>query len=129
MSYKKKVAENKKVAEKCMEIKAYNAGVTRAYYSAFLHIKDYLLSNNFDYTDFLRRKGKNEKAFSHGTIQEAAVSCLMINGKSPIEVYRLAILDNLYSKRRRADYEKGEIIEAELNTSLKDLDTVLSTVS
>jgi hypothetical protein len=27
MSYKNKVAENKKVAEKCMEIKAYNAGI------------------------------------------------------------------------------------------------------
>jgi uncharacterized protein (UPF0332 family) len=105
------------------------AGVTRAYYSAFLHIKDYLLSKDFDYTDFLRRKGKNERSFSHGTIQEAAVSCLMVSGKKPIEVYRLAVLDNLYNKRRRADYEKEEIIEAELKTSLKDLDTVLSTVS
>jgi uncharacterized protein (UPF0332 family) len=129
MSYKNKVAENKKVAEKCMEIQAYNAGATRAYYSAFLHIKDYLLSKNFDYAGFLRRKGLNERTFSHGTIQEAAVSCLMTNGKKPIEAYRLAVLDNLYNKRRRADYEKEEIIEAELKTSLKDLDAILAAVS
>jgi hypothetical protein len=53
----------------------------------------------------------------------------MTNGKKPIEAYRLAVLDNLYSKRRRADYEKGEIIEAELKTSLKDLDAILAAVS
>jgi hypothetical protein len=43
-------------------------GYPRAYYSAFLHIKDYLLSKNFDYVGFLRRKGVNERTFSHGTI-------------------------------------------------------------
>jgi uncharacterized protein (UPF0332 family) len=43
MAFVDKVAENKRAAEKCMEIRAYNAGVTRAYYSAFQHIKAYLI--------------------------------------------------------------------------------------
>jgi uncharacterized protein (UPF0332 family) len=42
MSFTAKVTENKKVAEMCLKTGAYNAGASRAYYSAFLHIKSFL---------------------------------------------------------------------------------------
>jgi hypothetical protein len=129
MSFVDKVAENKRVAEKCMEIKAYNAGVTRAYYSAFLRIKGYLIDRRFDYKGYLRQAGSNDREFSHGTLQAAAITCLMENGKEPIDVYKLVVLSSLYEKRIRADYHQGNIIEAELKTSLNDLDIVLSVVT
>jgi uncharacterized protein (UPF0332 family) len=129
MAFTDKVAENKRVAEKCMEIKAYNAGVTRAYYSAFLRIKGYLIDRQFDYEDFLRKKGLDGRNFSHGTLQLAIVTCLMDNGKKAVDVYKLAVLSNLYEKRQRADYKQENIIEAELKASLNDLDIVLSVVT
>jgi len=129
MAFTDKSAENKRVAEKCLEIKAYNAGVTRAYYSAFQHIKAYLKGKGFDYEAFLRQNRSNDREFSHGTLQFATISCLMANGKKATDVYKLSVLDSLYDKRRRADYESDNIIEEELKTSLKDLATVLSTVA
>ena len=129
MSFKDKVAENKMVAKKCLELKAYNAGVTRAYYSAFLHIKDYLLRKNFNYENFLRSKGLKEREYSHGSIQMAVVTCLQTNGNKPSDIFKLNIIDNMYRKRRRADYEKDSIIEVELKSSLDELDTVLSIVA
>jgi len=128
MSFQDKVTENKKVARKCMEIKAYNAGVSRAYYSAFLHIKAYLKSKGFDYKSFIQNKPK-EREYSHGSIRSAIVTCLMANGKSPADAYKMRVLDSMYDKRRRADYNPDNIIEGELKTSLDDLEIVLSTVT
>lgn len=105
---------------------AYNAGVSRAYYSAFLKAKMFLLDNNFDYDDYLRVKGSSDRAFSHGTIQAALVDCLMGKGKKLVEIYKLNVLDNLYAKRRQADYNYENKAEAELKDSLKELDIVLS---
>lgn len=129
MSYQDKAAENKRVAKKCMEIQAYNAGVTRAYYSAFQHIKAYLSGKQFDYKLFLQKSNPNEREYSHGTIQAAITNCLIANGKSYADIYKLRVLDNLYVKRRRADYEETDIIEAELRDSLADLDIILSVVT
>ena len=129
MAYANKSAENKRVAEKCLELKAYNAGVSRAYYSAFLHIKAYLKAKGFDYDGFLRQKGLMEKEYSHGTLQAATVTCLMANGKTPVDVYKLLVIDSLYDKRRRADYGFENIVEDEMKTSLADLDVVISTVA
>ena len=129
MAFTDKSAENKRAAEKCMEIKAYNAGVTRAYYSAFQHIKAYLKGKRFNYKEFLQKIGSNDREFSHGTLRFATISCLMANGKKATDVYKLSVLDSLYDKRRKADYEPENIIEEELKTSLKDLAIVLSTVA
>jgi len=129
MAFADKSAENKRVARKCMEIKAYNAGVSRAYYSAFQHIKAYMKDKGFDYNKFLCQIESDEKEFSHGTLQAAAISCLMANGKKPIDVYRLNVLGSLYEKRRRADYNWENIVEPELKASLDDLDTVLAVVA
>ena len=129
MAFADKVAENKRVAEKCMEIKAYNAGVTRAYYSAFLRIKSYLIEKQFDYEDFLQKKGLDDKIFSHGTLQSAIVKCLMDKGKNLLDIYELKSLDDLYKKRRKADYERVNITEPELKTSLEELDRILAIVA
>jgi len=128
MSYSDKVAENKRVAHKCMEIKAYNAGVTRAYYAAFQHIKAYLKGKGFDYKAFLWQNRSPDREFSHGTLKKAVTNCLMANGKKPADVYKLMVLNSLYAKRRKADYDKENILELELKTSLDDLTTVLSVV-
>ena len=128
MSYKSKVTENKMVAEKCLDIQAYNAGVTRAYYSAFQHIKAYLIGRGFDYKAFLLQKNSTEREYSHGTLQAAVTDCLMTAGKKPTDIYKIKVLGSLYAKRRIADYEKERIIEEELKDSLKDLNTVLSVV-
>jgi uncharacterized protein (UPF0332 family) len=128
MSFADKVAENKRVAEMCLETGAYNAGASRAYYSAFLHIKSFLKGKEFDYINFLKQIKSDDKFYSHGTIQSAIVSCLMANGKKAIDIYKLNCIDSMYDKRRRADYESDIIIEAELQTSLENLDTVLSIV-
>ena len=129
MSYKDKVAENKMVAEKCLNIKAYNAGVTRAYYAAFQHIKAYLTGKKFDYKAFLQKTGSADREFSHGTLQFATVSCLMANGKKPADVYKLYVLGNMYNSRRIADYDNRNLIEEDLTASLRGLNTVLSVVA
>jgi uncharacterized protein (UPF0332 family) len=129
MSYTDKVAENKRIAKKCMEMKAYNAGVTRAYYAAFLQVKAYLIGKQFDYKKFLLQRGSKDREFSHGTIQAAIVTCLLANGKEAADVYKLNVLGSMYNKRRIADYKEESVIECELESSLKDLDIVLSVVA
>jgi uncharacterized protein (UPF0332 family) len=126
MSYSDKIIENQNVAKKCLDMGAYNVGVSRAYYSAFLTAKMFLLDNNFDYDDYLKNKGSSDKAFSHGTIQSALVSCLMGKGKKITEIFKLNVLDNLYAKRRQADYNYENKVKAELVDSLHELDTVIS---
>jgi uncharacterized protein (UPF0332 family) len=126
MPYADKVIENKNVARKCLAMKAYNAGVSRAYYSAFLKAKMFLIDNHFDYEAYLKNRGSNDRAFSHGTIQSALVKCLDGKGKEFNEICKLNVLDNLYRKRKQADYNYENKVEAELADSLKELDTVLS---
>ena len=126
MPFNDKIDENKRVAKKCKDLKAYNAGVTRAYYCAFLKAKSYLLDNNFDYADFLTRRGIKDSRFSHGTILSAATECLMKNGKKPADICKLGVWDNLYKKRIQADYDEQNIIECELDSSLTELDTILA---
>lgn len=126
MPFDDKIEENRRVAKKCKDLKAYNAGVTRAYYCVFLKAKSYLLVNHFDYVDFKKRRGITENRFSHGTILSATTECLLKNGKKPADICKLGVWDNLYNKRIQADYEPEDIIECELDSSLKELETILS---
>ena len=129
MAFTDKVAENKMAAEKCLTFGAYNAGVTRAYYSAFLHIKSYLIKNGFNYTEFLKQNNSVDREFSHGTLRSATVKCLMANGKKPADVCKLTVLSDMYKKRIIADYTRENILESELKVSLQNLKTVLLVVS
>ena len=129
MSYKDKVAENKRVAEKCINLGAYNAGINRAYYAAFLHFKDYLVRSGFDYDGFLRKRGSPDRAFSHGTIQSAVVDCMKSEGKNIVDVYKLAVFGNMYRMRRTADYESKKLLRIDLELILKDLEAILSAVA
>jgi uncharacterized protein (UPF0332 family) len=126
MPYADKVIENQNVARKCLAMDVYNAGISRAYYSAFLKAKMFLTDNKFDYGAYLKSKGLGDKEFSHGTIQSAVVDCLMKKGKKLTEIYKLNVLDNLYAKRRQADYSYENKVKAELTDSLNELDIVLS---
>jgi uncharacterized protein (UPF0332 family) len=129
MGFASKAVENKIVAEKCLSMKTYNVGVSRAYYSAFLHIKNYLVSKQFDYKAFLNQRRSNDKEYSHGTIQNAVVDYLMRNGKNIADIYKLNLLDDMYNKRIKADYKSVDILEVELKNSLRELDTILSIVA
>jgi len=128
MSFVDKVAENKRVAEMCMKTGAYNAGASRAYYSAFLHIKSFLEGKKFNYANFIKQKRPKDRLYSHGTIQHAVICYLKANGKKDVDVCKLNCIDSMYKKRRKADYEEKLINKQELEVSLKDLDTVLSIV-
>jgi uncharacterized protein (UPF0332 family) len=53
MSYSDKIDENQTVAKKCLNMGAYNAGVSRAYYAAFLKAKMFCF-----YLIIIMKKGK-----------------------------------------------------------------------
>jgi uncharacterized protein (UPF0332 family) len=62
--------------------------VLLAYYSAFQHIKAYLINKGFDYKSFIQNKPR-EREFSHGTIQAAIALCLKSHGKSQDDINKL----------------------------------------
>jgi hypothetical protein len=132
MSLDIKSSENRRIAKKCKDLSAFNAGATRAYYSAFQKAKYYLITNGFDYKSFLVSINASsdhiEKEYSHGTIQRAVITCMMNQGKSLLDVSKLNVWDNLYRKRIRADYDNVDIVEVEMEDCITELDTVLSVI-
>lgn len=131
MSISAKVEENKRVANKCREMGEYNAGASRAYYSAFQRAKSFLLIKKFDYQAFRKRIhcGYNERDYSHGTIKRAVTECLLGEGKDSTEVAKLTVLDSLYRKRLKADYDERDISVKELDDSILELETILSVIN
>lgn len=126
VSYLEKSEENRRVAKKCTTLGAFNAGASRAYYSAFLRARYVLESKQFDYQAFLTRRHLNDqKPYSHGTIQRALVECLMQDGKKHPDVFKLGVLDSLYRRRIAADYHVGSLSEADLRDSLQELDDIV----
>lgn len=129
MSYLEKIEENKRVLKKCTDINAYNVGASRSYYCAFLSMKNFLTSKNFDYKFFLKEIGRqDEREYSHGTIKQALFRCLLSNGYTLREISSLNKIDNLYFKRRIADYKKKNITENEFNDSLAELNAITSII-
>ena len=125
-----KAEENKRVAMKCLNISAYNAGVSRAYYSVFQRVKDYLIKNNFDYGNFIaaynQKQKKQEKAFSHSTIQRAVVEYMHSNGKKYQDYSALMYIDNLRKERNKADYDQKMFCKQELETILKEVEDIFT---
>ena len=127
MSYAEKIDEHHRMLKKCKEISAFNIGAGRAYYCAFISIKKYLLDKRFDYQAFLQGINKShERPFSHGTIKVALFKCLLDNKNTVKNIAQLHVLDNLYHKRRIADYEEKNVSEAEFLASLNEMEIVLN---
>jgi len=127
MGYAEKIDEHQRMLKKCKRSAAFNIGAGRAYYCAFISIKKYLLDKQFDYLAFLRANNKsNERTYSHGTIKAALFKCLLENKNTVKNIAQLNVLDNLYRKRRIADYEERNISEAEFLASLNEMEIVLN---
>lgn len=126
MSFDDKIIENKKIVKKCSDLKTYNVGASRAYYCAFISIKRFLVNNGYDYSAFLLSIGKtNEREYSHSTIKRAFVECLLAQGKTIRNMSCYNFLDNLYYKRRTADYEDRVISQKQFDDSCIELDSIL----
>lgn len=127
MGYAEKIDEHQRLLKKCKKSSAFNIGAGRAYYCAFISIKKYLLDKQFDYFAFLRANNKsNERVYSHGTIKAALFKCLLDNKNTVKSIAQLNVLDNLYRKRRIADYEERNITEGEFLDSLNEMEIVLN---
>jgi uncharacterized protein (UPF0332 family) len=130
MGFREKSEENQRVAKKCSTTRAFNAGASRAYYSAFLLARHVLDKKQFDYPAFLTsRRLVDQKPYSHGTIERALVECLMRDGKNRLDIYRLSVLDSLYRRRIAADYRAESLSEVDLMDSLRELDDVIRVLS
>lgn len=122
MPYTKKIDEYKKIIDKCDSMAAYNTGANRTYYCAFIKIKNYLITEGFDYEQFLDTIGKgDEREFSHGTIKKAFFDCLLANGNKIKSPHNINILDNLYKKRITADYKDRLINKTDFETCKREL--------
>ncbi|HQF74358.1 MAG TPA: hypothetical protein PK786_10755 [Treponemataceae bacterium] len=127
MSFADKVIENQRILKKCKDVSAFNVGASRAYYCAFIDIKRYLISKGYDYNQFLGDIGKTgERVFSHGTVKKALFQCLLEHGNILSNVSQLNVLDNLYWKRRTADYEDRGITSTQFDDSIRELGLIES---
>jgi uncharacterized protein (UPF0332 family) len=129
MGLLEKSDENKKVAVKCLATKSYNAGISRAYYAAFQRV-EYVLKNSpvFDYEGFLKTNQIERDHIPHGKMQLAMTNFLLAKNKKA-NLGTIVIYDNLYHKRRRADYSDYMFSEPDLAQSLRDMETILGLVA
>jgi hypothetical protein len=128
MSLLEKSNENKRIARKCLDLEAYNAGISRAYYSAFQKAIYFIEHcEKFNYDAFLVKNKVDRNYIPHGKIQLALLECLMISGKK-ISLGEIILFDNLYHKRRAADYMDTMFTSADLADCLTKLDTILKLI-
>ena len=129
MGYSEKIQENKRIVKKCRDISAFNVGASRAYYCAFISIKKYLVGKEYDYSQFLVNIEKtSEREFSHGTIKRALFECLMRNGNTLSNSSKLNVIDNLYRKRRIADYDDKCITNSQFEDSVRELEIIMNVI-
>ncbi|GHT86027.1 hypothetical protein FACS1894137_11030 [Spirochaetia bacterium] len=125
MGLLEKSEENKRVARECLEMKTYNAGISRAYYAAFQRAEYHLRTSGvFRYQAYLVKNGV-ENHISHGKMQSALVDCL-IREKKRVKPREINVFDELYRKRRLADYSDQMFGELDLKICLTDLDIILA---
>lgn len=125
MSFSEKIKENHKILKKCEDLAAFNVGASRAYYCAFINIKKYLIERGYDYRQFLEHIGKTEdREYSHGTIKRALFECLLDNKNHIQNISQLNVIDNLYRKRKIADYDDKVISNTQFYDSIKELDII-----
>ncbi|MDC7124992.1 MAG: hypothetical protein PQJ46_05465, partial [Spirochaetales bacterium] len=74
-------------------------------------MKFILISNKFDYKNFLDKNGyTKERLYSHGTIKHAFIDYCKNIGIKTEDLSWLMNLDQLYSIRRKVDYDERYLI-------------------
>jgi uncharacterized protein (UPF0332 family) len=129
MSLLEKSDENKRTAKKCQETKAYNAGISRAYYATFQGV-EYVLKSDpvFDYEKFLKANQIDKDHIPHGKMQQAMTEFILAKKKGA-NLGKVIIYDNLYHSRRKADYSDHMFKEPDLVQSLNDMETILGLIA
>jgi uncharacterized protein (UPF0332 family) len=121
--------ENIQVAKKCLGIKAYNAGISRAYYAAFQRVEYVLKSSSvFDYENFLETNKINREHIPHGKMQQAMTNYIMAS-KKKVSLGKIIVYDDLYRKRRLADYSDRMFTEPDLQQSLDEMNTIFDLIA
>jgi uncharacterized protein (UPF0332 family) len=129
MSLLDKSKENARIAKKCLSLAAYSAGISRAYYAVF-QTAEYTLRNSgvFNYGAFLTDNNIEGRYIPHGKMQKAVYECALGAGKT-VKLGRIAIYDNLYHKRRKADYTDKVCTEEDLNESIREMESILKIIT
>jgi len=129
MSLQEKSVENFEVAVKCCSLSFNNACAARAYYSSFQMLKHFLQSEGFDYKSYLNSTGrKDEREYSHGTIKYAFISFCLSKNIAKEKYQIITTIDDLYMKRKRADYDGVHIDSRAAKTcvySAKNINTMI----
>jgi uncharacterized protein (UPF0332 family) len=129
MGLPEKSDENVRVAKKCLEMKTYNAGISRAYYAAFQRVENALKSSKvFDYEGFLKTNKIDVDHIPHGKMQQAMTKFLLSENKKG-SLAKVTIYDNLYRKRRKADYSDKMLSESDLKQCLNEMEIIMSLVA
>jgi len=129
MGLLEKSDENIKVAKKCLDMDAYNAGISRAYYAVFQRI-EYVLRNSatFNYEDFLKTNKIDRDHIPHGKMQQAMAKFLLAE-KKKAGLRKIVIYDNLYHNRRKADYFDYMFLKPDLNQCLNDMEAIFKLIA
>jgi uncharacterized protein (UPF0332 family) len=129
MSLIDKSSENKRIAQKCLDLEAYNAGISRAYYAVFQMVEHTLHSATvFNYKNFLIDNQIQGDHIPHGKMQQAMVKYILARDKSA-NLAGVNVYDNLYRKRRKADYTNEMFNENDLNDSIRDMDAIFKIIT
>ncbi|GHV80287.1 hypothetical protein AGMMS49944_20780 [Spirochaetia bacterium] len=116
-----------RVAKKCLDLKAYNAGISRAYYAAFQRAEYHLrTSGYFRYQAYLAKIGADSHV-PHGKMQLALAECLIMEKKT-IKPQEINLYDDLYRKRRLADYTDQMLGETDLAACIKNLEIIMAAI-
>jgi uncharacterized protein (UPF0332 family) len=128
MSLLEKSKENERVAKKSLDMQAYNAGISRAYYAVFQRV-EYKLRNSrgFNYGAFLANNDIKDGHIPHGKMQKAMAEFILTE-KKMVSRAKVIVYDNLYRKRRRADYTDQMCSKNDLTESLKEMSIIFEII-
>jgi hypothetical protein len=126
VSLQNKVVQNMQIADYCLTANAFSPGVSRAYYSAYLHAKSYLLSNGVTVDNYRSKAAgwgvnfdgiRNPVPFGHETIWKVLKQYLIAVRRGT--ALKVSTAERLRDMRVVADYETSEHVEEELSWCLK----------
>ena len=123
-----KSKENKQVVMKCLTMKTYNAGISRAYYTVFQMVEYELKKSiRFDYKAFIDDNKIKGSHIPHGKMQQEMVKFMVAN-KKMANLAKVSMYDNLYRMRRKADYTDTMCNESDLKQSIVEMNTLLKII-